>query len=199
MDASADLNAATSFPPRFRDTVQVPVFDVRLLARLGVNARAVADAEGQEGLSGPLVYDDLPGVARAMALEDTYAASRVDIRWLVRVVNQYNGVFGSSDADRTQEIASGISASASRWFSLTQAGRFDGASYRAYLESTSAERTTLVTIRQIEALLASMRRLGLTPGEYRLARARLLEQISPTGASPEDFAAAIEEAARRGS
>jgi hypothetical protein len=194
-----DIAHATSFPPRLRDSVQPPVFDVRLLARVGVNARPVAAEEGAGGLRGPLVYNDLPGAVEAYRDERVYAASRVDIRWLTRVVNQYIGVFGPAEQDRTGEIAADMGQSARRWFTLSQASRFDGTSYRAYLESTAGESRTLATILQLESLLGSMRRLGLTPTEFRLARARLLQPILPEGVAPEDFAQAVEEAARRGS
>ena len=195
---SDDLAAATDFPPLFKDRVQVEVFDLRLLARLGVPGRATTAAEGRDGLTGPLLYNDLPGDPAAFDADRTYAATRADVKLVARLVMRYNAIFGTPDADRTEEIARELAESTSRWQSLEGAGAFDPVAYRRYVETSPAERGLAARIAALEALLNDMRLLGLTPAEYRLARARLLRVLAPNGGPSVDQLAEMIQVTRPG-
>jgi len=185
------LAAASNFPPRFRDSVKVPVFDLRLLARVGVTARATAPSESTAGLAGPLVYNDLPGTT-GTAPGDVLAANRMDIRTVARAVNRYNAVFGTPEQDQTGAIAGDIAGATTRWFSISQASAFDPDAFRTYVESTPGEAQTLARIQQLEGLLAQLRGLGLTGAEYRVSAGRLLAPVTPAGqATPDQMARAI--------
>ncbi|GJQ30017.1 MAG: hypothetical protein HBSAPP03_19010 [Phycisphaerae bacterium] len=176
-----ELRAATDFPPRFKDYVQVEVFDLRLLARMGVQGRPTSANESQAGLSGPLVYNDLPGAAEAFAAERSYAATRQDIQVVIALVERYNAVFGTAEQDRTAEIAREFAEASARWKALGNEGSFDAAAFRAWVRNTPEERVIAERIAQIEGLLGEMRKLGLTEPEYRQARQRLLRTIMPQG------------------
>ncbi|MDX2132336.1 MAG: hypothetical protein SFY69_09815 [Planctomycetota bacterium] len=192
---SDELAAATDFPPEFEDTVQVEVFDLRLLSRLGLTPRATTPDEGRAALTGPLLYNDLPPALALAEAERPYAATRADIALVQRLVDRYDAIFGPPSADRTEQIATDLRSAADRWMSLANAGRFDPAAFRRYVETTPAEQTLAQQIGALERLLADMRKLGLTGVEYRMARARLLRVLSPaSGVSVDDLGALVQPA-----
>jgi hypothetical protein len=181
-DELAGLDRSTRFPPRFNDTVQPEVFDLRLLARLGVDSRGVSQSEAVASMVGRLLYDDLPVGIDAFALQRFVVATRMDIQNVQRVASVYDSVFGTSDQDRTAEIAGALAASASR-FAGSRPGRgpggaVDAAAFRAFLSSSEAEAATLAHVRSLEGLLAEMRTLGLSGREFAQARLRLLGPLA---------------------
>jgi len=182
----AGLDRSTRFPPRFNDTVQPEVFDLRLLARLGVDSRSVNQSEIVASMVGRLLYDDLPVGIDAFALQRFVVATRLDIQNVQRVASIYDSVFGTPGQDRTAQIASDLAASASRFAGRDQgrdqgnapASPVDAAAFRAYLSSTQAEAATLAHVRSLESLLAEMRTLGLSGREFAQARLRLLGPLA---------------------
>ena len=185
-DELAGLDRSTRFPPRFNDTVQPEVFDLRLLARLGVDSRGVNQSEIVASMVGRLMYDDLPVGIDAFALQRFVVATRMDIQNVQRVASVYDSVFGTSDQDRTAEIAGALAASASR-FAAGAPGRgpgggpggaVDAAAVRVFLSSSEAEAATLAHVRSLEGLLAEMRTLGLSGREFAQARLRLLGPLA---------------------
>ncbi len=175
-DELAGLDRSTRFPPRFNDTVQPEVFDLRLLARLGVDSRSVSQSEAVASMVGRLLYDDLPVGIDAFALQRFVVATRMDIQNVQRVASIYDSVFGIPGEDRTAQIATDLAQSAARFAGTAPTS--DGAAFRQFLSSEQAEAATLAHVRALEGLLAEMRTLGLSGAELAQARLRLLGPLA---------------------
>jgi hypothetical protein len=179
-------------PLRFSDTVQPEVFDLRMFGPLGVNARGPSSEEAVAAFMGRYLYSDLPGSLDRYRDDRSFAATRVDIATVSRLVQNHAAVFGAADANQAGAMADALNQSAARYFTLTQAAEMDPGGFRRYLESTPQEQAALAHIQKLEGLLASLRNLGLPPVEYNQARERLLASVSSRRLTPQLLAKVVE-------
>lgn len=164
-------------PPRFTDRVIPEVFDLRLLARLGVEARGVTREEAVSAHLGRYMYADLPRSAGGRA--SSMAATRLDVHAVQRLVARYDEVFGTATQDRTGEIAAALTGAVGRYRTLADAGE---TSLREYLSANAQEREALAFVQRLDALLADMRSIGLPGAELARARERVVGAVLPTQA-----------------
>jgi hypothetical protein len=167
------------------------VYDVGLLTELGIAGRGVSADEARAAFSGRYEYNDMPAGVEQFADTRPFAATRVDIAAVMRVAAAYRQVVGTTP-ERTGQVGQELGEAAGRYFTLTQATDVDPAAFRNYLETTPDEQATLAKVRQLENLLADIRRLGLAEVEYRQARARVLSQIASEKLPADVLAKAIE-------
>lgn len=191
MSIADELAAAVPPPPRFVDTVQPEVFDLRVLSRLSINARGVNSDEALASLIGRYMYSDLPRTLSEFGAERTITATRLDIDAAARAVKGYNAVFGTPQSDKTGDIREAIGASVQRY--QANGNVIDPVAFRQYLERTPVERQTLIYIQQLENMLAELRATGLPAADYRQARRKVLVMIAPgQGMSAEELAKVVE-------
>jgi hypothetical protein len=153
----------------------------------------VSRDEALAAMAGQYFYSDLPATTDSFQNERVYRATRIDPKAIRRVVNRYGDLIGEPESDQTTRIARSLGASANRYFSLSQAGAIDPATFREYLQTSIGEGESLSYIQQLEGLLADMKSLGLDGIEYRQARAKLLADIVPKERmTVEQFARVIE-------
>lgn len=187
------MAAATAPPPRFEDSVQPEVFDIRLFTRLAIDARGVSSEEVTQALRGRLVYIDLPANIQDFGSQQPFAATRTDIDLVIRAVRNYSAAFGPGDTAKTNEMAAAIAATANRYFSLNAAGQFDAQNFRTFLESDPAERQTLEHVQRLQAVLSDVQRFGLTPAELAQTRKKLVAGVAPKDRlTPDQFLAIVE-------
>lgn len=187
---SDELAASRPRNPIFRDSVQPEVYDLDLLAQLGIQARGVKTKESRDGLAGNYVYNDIgddvddPG--------QTFSATRIDIQTVIALLKKYEGVFGPM-GQGSEVAAQAIASSSSNYLSMSQAAEVDVSGYNTYLHNTPSEALALATVTQLKSALAELQKLPLTADEFDAIRTTLLGRIA--GASqitPEQLQKLIE-------
>lgn len=178
-----ELEDPRAWDPVLEVAVLPRVYDIDLLRQISVNGREVRVGESYESWRGRYVYSDLPGRAGGFvdAGEVRVAATRFDISAVRSVVRQYDQVLGGEG--RTEEAARTITLSMHRYWSLNPPSSHvsDVQEYANYLatqrnltpEAESAKRT----LGELRALLKRVEGLGLTQGELRATRERLMSGL----------------------
>lgn len=178
-DPAPDLAGAEPITPEFEDTTIPEVFDLQLLQRIAIAARNVGPGESQDAAgSRRALYTDLPASPEGFTdAELTSVASRFDRGIVQRVVNTYNGIFGDED-ERVDDVIASIEQARETYFSLTDAAEIDPQRFRTMLHEQDDLATANAYVNDLQRLLDELRWLGLTPGEYRQTRARLLGVVA---------------------
>lgn len=160
------------------------VYDIELLRQIAVSGRGVSAGESFESRSGRYVYSDLPGRANQYvnANEVSVAATRFDIAAVRALVRQYDEVLG--DAAKA-ETAKNIQASLHKYWSMHPPSSHvsdvqEFANYLATQNNLAPEaESAKATLARIRSLLNRLNGLGLTQGEYRATRDRMLAVLVP--------------------
>lgn len=191
-DVKADLAGATK-APRFTDSVQPRVFDLRLMARVAIDGRGPSRDEALNAIRGRYIYNDLPtSVAGYEAGERTFVATRLNPASVHAAVDRFNELFGPPWQDRTPRVATALVDAANRY--RAAGGPASGTPFRAYLEQTPSEAEALGYVRQLQGLVAQLRALGLPSAEFERSRYRLLSELSQlTSMTPEQLLAICED------
>ncbi|MFO0857099.1 MAG: filamentous hemagglutinin N-terminal domain-containing protein [Phycisphaerales bacterium] len=164
--------------------VQPRVYDIDLLRQIAVSGRGVNVGESFESRRGRYVYSDLPGQVTqyANANEVSVAATRFDIAAVRAVVRQYDEVLGENTR---AETASNIQASLHRYWSMHPPSSHvsdvqEFANYLATQDNLTPEaEAAKATLARIRVVLDRLNGLGLTQGEYRAARDRMIAVLVP--------------------
>lgn len=192
-DPSDELAGARVRDPLFEDSVTPGLVDLLLMQQIAIDARLPGAEEARSAFAGRALYNNLP--AAAGQFDDPYPviATRLDRDAVADAVEVYNELFSPDEENRTAEVARTIAASMTRYFALSEAGDFDPAAARNYLEASPEESAALAYVNRLRDLLTEVRQTGLTLAEYRRVRDRLLAAVAPEGeVSVEEFAAMVE-------
>lgn len=185
-DPDPDPEDAAALYPRgpipFRDSVIPEVYDLGLLASLGITGRGVSDEEAEAGLDGMYVYNDIPEMADEYDDERQTSATRIDIQTVIATLKKHPALAG--DTAQLDAAAAALSQSANNYMSLSQAGNVEADAYRTYLEQTPSEQLALDYVKQLQAMVADLKSLPLSPREYEQARNTLLARLNKDGVLP---------------
>lgn len=160
-DIDGNLLDQRDFTPEFEDSVIIRPYDLALLAKIGIDARAIAAPQAIDNLDGVGVYLDLATASSLPAIE--LSANRVTAAAVIRVSNAYDAAFGVNDATQPA-VADTLAAN----ISTLNAGEI------------AATDTAALELARLQTLLTNLKGLGLTDREYRIARDRILAPVTPT-------------------
>ncbi len=164
--------------------VQPRVYDIELLRQIAVSGRGVNVGESFESRRGRYMYSDLPGRAAVDANEVLVAATRFDIAAVRGLVAEHDLVLGG-DGIRASEAARTIQQSMHRFWSMNPPSSRvsdvqEFANYLATRDNLPPEANAAKqTLAEIRSLMSRLSGLGLTQGEYRATRDRMLAGLVP--------------------
>jgi hypothetical protein len=165
--------------PRLSDSVTPSVYDVDLLRRIAVQGRGVTGGESRGATrSGRYVYESATGTGISL---EQLAATRFDYDAVVDLVDTHDFVFGVGEASRTPGMQAALDEALFRYTFSHPAGEFDAQQFAWWLTSRSENEELTQSLAEVRVVLRKLQRLGLTPGEYRDARARLLAPLVHDG------------------
>jgi hypothetical protein len=160
--------------PRLSDSVIPSVYDVNLLRRIAVQGRGVTGGEARgANRAGRYVYESITGTG--FSLEEL-AATRFDYDAVVDVVDTYDFVFGQGESSRVTAMQSELSTAMCK-YQFANPGPIDSKKFAWWLTSRSENEELSQSLSEVRVVLRKLQRLGLTPGEYRDARARVMAQL----------------------
>lgn len=173
------------YDPRFRDSVIPTVYDLDLLRRVAIDGRGVAQSESQgNAQGGRYFYDNLSGTLSPDGLRLVEAAAtRFDLESVSNVVRRYDTVFGTPENDRRDQVRELVTPAARQYMSLSAAGSIGngGPSFASYLNEAQDGPAAMATLMEVGRMLRDLRNLGLTPGEFAAAKAKILSNLVVDG------------------